>query len=310
MTDRAIFNKRYTGFTPGTTQVWLANGAGVTTTLPSSQDFIAGQTLSQGTVVYVSGQYVLSASAASGVAATQASAIGITSSSAVAGSGVNVILDDIAILNNANIASESSLTPGEYYYLSKYTGQVTKYSTSSGVVSAASGYAYLVSLGTAISSSELHVEVQPAIQLFDTFSPTQVTPAVTQTLTAGVNLIKGAVVYVSGVYALPATAASGTSSEKYSVIGVTDEAASATLPVEVVLDDVVTISSVNIAGATSLVPGQYYYLSRYEGQLTPYTTASGIITRASGYAALVNLGIALSTNELKVQLQQPLELYS
>jgi len=56
-----------------------------------------------------------------------------------------------------------------------------------------------------------------------------------------------------------------------------------------------------------LVPGEYYYLSKYTGQLTRYTTASGSIT-ASGtdnYQALVGLGVALSTTELEVEIKPP-----
>lgn len=164
--DRAIFNRRYTDFTPGTTQVWLANGAGVTTDLSSTQEFTAGDNLDQGTVVYVSGTYVLPASAASGVAAEQYNAIGITAASAGVTSGVAVNLDDIAVVSSANLTGETSLTPGQYYYLSKYTGQLTRFSTASGTVTAASGYAALVNLGLALSSTELHLEIQPPVDLF------------------------------------------------------------------------------------------------------------------------------------------------
>jgi hypothetical protein len=310
VTDRAIFNKRYTGFTPANTQVWLANGAGVTTTSSTSEEFLAGTDLIQGEVVYVSGLYVLPASAASGVSPNLHQPIGITSEAAPTNSGVTVILDDIAVVSAANLVGETSLTVGEPYYLSKYSGKLTRYSTASGVVTAPSGYAALVNLGTALSTSELHVEIQPSIVLYDQGSSSIITPPSTQNFTAGVNLIKGQVVYVSGIYALPASAASGLPSENYSVVGLTADAASASATVQVILDDVATVSDVNITAASTLVPGQYYYLSKSEGELTPFTSASGTVAASNGYAALVNLGLAITPTALHVQLQPPLELYS
>lgn len=166
MTDRAIFNRKYTDFTPGDTQVWLVNGAGVTTSAASTQTFTAGANLTQGQVVYVSGVYALPASAASGVAPEQYQAIGITAASAGISSGVAVNLDDIAVVSDANITADSVLIPGQYYYLSKYSGELTRYSTASGTVTAASGYAALVNLGLALSTTELHVEIQPPVDLF------------------------------------------------------------------------------------------------------------------------------------------------
>lgn len=166
MTDRAIFNRRYTDFTPGGTQVWLANGAGVTTTLPTTQQFTAGSSLIQGQVVYVSGTYVLPASAASGVASDVYNAIGITTTAASASSGVAVNLDDVAVVGAANITGESALVPGQYYFLSKYSGQLTRYSTASGTVSASGGYAASVTIGLALSSSELQVEIGSPLILY------------------------------------------------------------------------------------------------------------------------------------------------
>lgn len=86
MTERAIFNRKYSSFTPGNTQVWLANGTGVTTSAASTQSFTAGADLIQGNVVYVSGVYALPAIAASGVDSTQYQAIGIATEAALNGS--------------------------------------------------------------------------------------------------------------------------------------------------------------------------------------------------------------------------------
>jgi hypothetical protein len=92
------------------------------------------------------------------------------------------------------------------------------------------------------------------------------------------------------------------------VIGVTAEAAASAASVAVILDDTAVISSANLAGDTALIPGQYYYLSKYDGQLTRYSTASGLVTLASGYAALVGVGQALSTSELQVEIDPPIVL--
>lgn len=169
MADRAIFNRKYTSFTPGGTQVWLINGAGVTTTFPTTQTFTAGQNLTQGQVVYVSGTSVFPATALSGVPSARYEAIGITAASAGTSSGVAVILDDVAVLSSANITAESALIPGEYYYLSKYSGQVTRYSTASGVISASgtNQYQVLAGIGTALSTTELEVEIDTPVIIYN-----------------------------------------------------------------------------------------------------------------------------------------------
>lgn len=166
MTDRAIFNRRYSSFTADSTEVWLSNGAGVTTSASSTLSFTAGEDLTQGEVVYVSGTFVLAASAASGVNPTNYNAIGITSESASALSTVNVVLDDNAVIPSGNIIHESSLTPGRYYYLSNETGKLTSSLAPSGIT-VSGGYAAVTSLGLALSSTELQVEIQSPIILVD-----------------------------------------------------------------------------------------------------------------------------------------------
>lgn len=167
MTTRAIFNRQYTDYSPGGQQVWLVNGAGVTTSAVKTQAFTAGAALIQGDVVYVSGTYVLPASAASGVSPDKYAAIGITAEAAASSATVNVILDDTAVISDLNIAAETALVPGQYYYLSKYDGQITRYSTASGVITAASGYAAVVGIGQALSTTELQVEIEPPVVLYD-----------------------------------------------------------------------------------------------------------------------------------------------
>lgn len=167
MTTRAIFNRQYTDYTPGGQQVWLVNGAGVSTSASRTQTFTAGATLVQGAVVYVSGTYVLPATAASGVPSERYGAIGITTEAAASLASVAVTLDDTAVISSANLTGETQLVPGEYYYLSKYSGQLTRYTTASGLVTAASGYAALVNVGQALSTSELQVEIEPPVVLYD-----------------------------------------------------------------------------------------------------------------------------------------------
>lgn len=167
MTTRAIFNRKYESYTPGSTEVWLVNGAGVTTTPVRTQTLTAGATLIQGDVVYVSGTYALPATAASGVSPTRYNAIGVAAASASLSSSVTVTIDDVAIVSSANLIGESQLVPGEYYYLAKYDGKLTRYTTSSGLVNAASGYAALVNIGQALSPTELQIEIEPPVVLYD-----------------------------------------------------------------------------------------------------------------------------------------------
>jgi len=167
MTNRAIFNRQYTDYTPGGQQVWLVNGAGVATTPATTQTYTAGETLIQGQAVYVSGTYALSASAASGVNAVKYNPVGITAASAASSASVSVAIDGVVVLSSANLTGETQLTPGEYYYLSRYNGSVTKYATSSGLVTSASGYAALVYLGQALSPTELQIEIEPPVVLYD-----------------------------------------------------------------------------------------------------------------------------------------------
>ena len=165
MTTRSIFNRRYTSFTPGSTQVWLANGTGAGTTAATTQDFIAGQNLTQGQVVYVSGTYALAASAASGVTPAEFNPIGFTASSATASSTVPVVYDDIATVTSAAITDEVSLSPGYYYSLSKDLGRVVRTPPISGGITLSGGYAAAVTVGLALSTTELHVEIGTPVVL-------------------------------------------------------------------------------------------------------------------------------------------------
>lgn len=164
MTDRAAFNRRYTSFTPGSTQVWLVNGAGVTTSPASTLTFTAGDTLVQGEVVYVSGTYVLPASAASGVRPEVWTAAGVTAEAAAAAAPVTVILDDVALIGSSNLIHEAAMTPGQYYYVSNVAGKLTSDTAPSGITTSG-GYGALSVVGLALSASELHVEIGSPVTL-------------------------------------------------------------------------------------------------------------------------------------------------
>jgi len=135
----------------------------------SERTFTAGDSLIQGDIVYVSGVSVYKASAISGLAPFSYNVVGASKGTATAGNPVSVILDGEAAITSNTITAESSLVPGEQYYLSKYSGQITRYSTASGLVSNSGTFQYqaLVPVGRATTTTQLEVEIQPAIILFE-----------------------------------------------------------------------------------------------------------------------------------------------
>lgn len=135
----------------------------------SERTFTAGDSLIQGDIVYVSGVSVYKASALSGLAPFNYNVVGASKGAATAGNSVSVILDGEAAITSSTITAESSLIPGEQYYLSKYSGQITRYSTASGLVSNSGIFQYqaLVPVGRATTTTQLEVEIQPAIILFE-----------------------------------------------------------------------------------------------------------------------------------------------
>ena len=169
MANRSIFNRRYTSFDSAGQEVYLVNGAGVVTTLASSTDFTAGESLVQGAVVYVSGTQVFNATAISGVDDWNYRAIGVTAASGSPGQSVSVVVDDAVTIVNENITAEAALVPGEIYYLSKFDGQITRFTTTSGSVtnSGTDQYQALAVIGTALSTAELEVEIATPVILFE-----------------------------------------------------------------------------------------------------------------------------------------------
>ncbi len=168
MTTRNIFNRSYTSFTSNGSQVWLVNGGGTTSSYTSPYTIFAGENLIQGDVVYTSGNSLaVKATALSGVNSAFYYPIGVAASSATAGTEVEVNLDGVFVVTSANITGGTQLVPGTDYFLSKYKGQITPYSTGSGIISASglNQYGASVRVGRALSTSELEVEIQPPISL-------------------------------------------------------------------------------------------------------------------------------------------------
>lgn len=168
MAEKSIFNRRYTSYTPDSTTVWLVNGGGVATTAASTQQFTAGIEMNQGAAVYVSGTYVFPATALSGEAPFKNKVIGFTAEYGYAASGVAVNLDNVVTIQDNNITADSALIPGQKYYLSKYTSQITRFTSASGAISnsGTDQYQVLAPVGTAVSTAELEVEIQPTVILY------------------------------------------------------------------------------------------------------------------------------------------------
>lgn len=132
------------------------------------RDFTAGETLAIGEMVYISGTSVFKASALSGIAPFNYGAAGAVKTPGGVGDIVTVNLDGEATISGT-ITAETSLVPGEVYYLSKYPGQVTRFSTASGSVtnSGTDQYQALVSIGKATTTENIEMEIQPVIILFE-----------------------------------------------------------------------------------------------------------------------------------------------
>tara|TARA_R100000081_G_C4684893_1_gene99448 strand:+ start:70 stop:567 length:498 start_codon:yes stop_codon:yes gene_type:complete len=163
VTNRSIFNRRYTSYSPAGVEVYLLNGAGISSQLNPTFDFELGEDLDSGSVVYVSGAVIYAASAASGVSADLAYAVGITTVSGNAGATVPVVTDEIATVDSQNITHQSTLTPGRYYYLSNVAGQVTAIPPSG--ITLSGGYQASTLVGMALTQSDIHLEIDGPVFL-------------------------------------------------------------------------------------------------------------------------------------------------
>jgi|TARA_R110000803_G_scaffold77155_2_gene142018 hypothetical protein len=167
MTTRSIFNRRYSSFRSDGTTVFLANGQGNVTAQTPVIELVAGDNFSAGTPVYPSGTFVVPGIAASGVDTGQISIVGFSIENATTGNPVQVALDGVVDLTAANLTAESSLSAGQYYYLSKFRGEVVKFSTASGLISGSGTDAYSASvpLGLAINTTQLSIELNNPVLL-------------------------------------------------------------------------------------------------------------------------------------------------
>jgi hypothetical protein len=146
----------------------LASGDYITVSgvdVSSIKTYTAGETIAVGEFVCFDAGSLVKASAASGVDSVRYNTFGCAITAGNATDTIRVNSDNIVTLSDPNITAESQLTPGESYYLSKYFGQVTKYSTASGGITFAEGYGALVYVGRALSTTQLEVEIQPKILL-------------------------------------------------------------------------------------------------------------------------------------------------
>jgi hypothetical protein len=146
----------------------LASGNYITVSgidVSSIKTYTAGETIAVGEFVCFDTGSLVKASAASGVDPVRYNTFGCAITAGNATDTIRVNSDNIVTLADANITADSQLTPGESYYLSKYFGQVTRYSTASGGITFAEGYGALVYVGRALSTTQLEVEIQPKIIL-------------------------------------------------------------------------------------------------------------------------------------------------
>ena len=74
----------------------------------------------------------------------------------------------------------------------------------------------------------------------------------------------------------------------------------------------IDLTAANITAESSLSAGQYYYLSKYRGEIVKFETASGQISGSGtdAYSASVPLGLAINTTQLSIELNSPILLYA
>lgn len=135
------------------------------TDISSVKNYTAGESISVGQFVCFDAGSLVKASAASGVDSTRYNTFGCAITAGGVSDTIKVNSDNIVTLSSSNITADVALTPGESYYLSKFYGEVTRFSTTSGTITFAEGYGALVYVGRALSTTQLEVEIQPKILL-------------------------------------------------------------------------------------------------------------------------------------------------
>jgi hypothetical protein len=135
------------------------------TDISSVKNYTAGESISVGQFVCFDAGSLVKASAASGVDSTRYNTFGCAVTAGGVSDTIKINSDNIVTLSSSNITADAALTPGESYYLSKFYGEVTRFSTTSGTITFAEGYGALVYVGRALSTTQLEVEIQPKILL-------------------------------------------------------------------------------------------------------------------------------------------------
>jgi hypothetical protein len=167
------FNKVFQGSVSGQvlaegSNTILSSGNYITvsgTDVSSIKTYTAGETIAVGQFVCFDAGSLVKASTASGVDPVRYNTFGCAITAGNVTDTIRVNSDNIVTLSSSTITADTQLTPGESYYLSKFAGQVTKFSTASGNIAFAEGYGALVYVGRALSTTQLEVEIQPKILL-------------------------------------------------------------------------------------------------------------------------------------------------
>ena len=160
MTDLTAFNRTYTAYTRQGTTVFLANG-GLSSTASGYNptiDIIAGENMDKGSPVYVSGTRCFAATASSSSQLFESNVIGFTEETASLGAPVTVDLDGVVNIPGDRVTGEAGLTPGRYYFLSRYKGELTTNSSASGTVERPD-YQVSVPVGVAVTTTALTIEI-------------------------------------------------------------------------------------------------------------------------------------------------------
>ena len=164
MADRTIFNRTYTAFTPNDTTTYLLNG-GLRATASGFNptiDIIAGEDMSQGTPVYVSGvTSALRCFPAWGSSSAQnfeVAVIGFTDGPATKDDVVTIDVDGIVTIPGSQVSGEDALTPGRPYFLSEYRGEVTQQASPSGTITQPD-YKVSAPVGVAVTTTSLTIEI-------------------------------------------------------------------------------------------------------------------------------------------------------
>lgn len=215
---------------------------------------------------------------------------GVGGSTVAAGSGIYLTTSGSSTVINADVTSPSGtiFSAGSGLYLSNSTQFNINYDTV--FQNSVSGHVLGAGSNTVLSSGNVL-----------TVSGTDISSV--RTYVAAESIASGQPVAFDAGALVIASAASGVSSSRHNVFGFAVNAAAVSGSLTVNSDNIITVYGSNITADTQLTPGDSYYLSKFSGQLTTYTTASGSISLADGYGALVYVGRALSSNQLEVEIQ-------